>query len=259
MESKFTLETDLSSDRFYMSFPALSSSIFGEDEDTHKFDKLHEMVKGTHLFKSPRIFYIKGGNGYGKSTIPLMMAQSDPDYFHLIDRETSSTLFTIYPNFNTAVLGPYHKGKTFGGGDSLKQEDLSVAFSLMYDGLGIIDSENLSFYFEGSIISTTKSTYFDMLLEHDERNSVCLFIDVPKNILIDRMRLRTGKTSDQIESLKHFEDKINRIERAKVYYTEQLSLHESKSHVEVLQIDNTCDKSKYFMNFILGKFDEVVV
>jgi hypothetical protein len=238
---------DVSGDKLTKIILNNSASLFEDEVDEEDYSKLHQLAKGF----PPKIFYIKGANGYGKSTVPLMMTETDPDYYHIHSKMSDKILFTVFPNYKMIGVGPYTKGKNFGGGDSLTQEDLVVAFGHMYENT---EFAGCSFYLEGSIISSTKETYFEFLRRKTEREAYIVFIEVEWDVLKERIMTRTNKTEEEFEALGHVKDKVNRMAIAKKYYVERLN-EIGRGSVEIVSIDNNIgDKISYFLRFLKRKF-----
>lgn len=131
------------------------------------------------------LYYVKGSNGSGKSTVPSYLASSDPlAYVVTLDRKI---LLTVCPSYNIICVGKYDKSKSKGV-DSLKDtEQMLLAISiteqpeyLQYDVI-----------FEGIIPSTLLHTWIERL-DHPTRKLVTLFLDTPCEVCLSRVSSRNG-------------------------------------------------------------------
>lgn len=150
---------------------------------------------------------IRGCNGAGKSTIPMLMYERDPEMRTVsVDDNGKAPWITIFPKYGWIALGTYHS-KT-GGMDTFKNN--SVTFrTLEYAWTNYPDYDILM---EGVISSTILSTYVKVFKEYkkkvrhnqiNRRNILVMNFLPPLEVCIERVLDRNGGTpvkEDQIES-----------------------------------------------------------
>lgn len=155
-----------------------------------KKPELNESLKTTQ--GSGRIFYFKGTNGSGKSTIPLAYVLSDPDLREYRGSHSNRVLALECPNYRLAVVGNYSVNTNCGGADTIKTfdemehiiENLSSNLPLDYDII-----------FEGILPSTIYTTWVERLKSICERSSKTLsvvYLDIPVGVAIERVKGRSG-------------------------------------------------------------------
>lgn len=130
---------------------------------------------------------IRGTNGAGKSTVPLLMM--DDPYMMIEHVPGSKAKITIFPSFGWIALGTYFN-KT-GGLDTMRtnadtQEALLHALTKFpeYDIL-----------MEGIIASTVKSTYLDLFLRMEQEfgvTTVVISYLPPLEVCLARVQARNG-------------------------------------------------------------------
>jgi len=114
-----------------------------------------------------RVVNIKGPTGSGKSTIIRQMI--DDDTYFLFDSK-QKPYATVFPNIQWAAVGPYKAGgaPTSNGCDSVGKVDLIKE----YIGNILDELPGYDVVFEGAMISTIISTYYQYLLYLQERDKV---------------------------------------------------------------------------------------
>lgn len=154
------------------------------------------LKRPVHLFTKPpavkgiypprgALYYVKGSNGSGKSTVPSWLAENDPQAY--VVTHDGKVMLTVCPSFGVICIGKYDKSKSKGV-DSLKDTEqmlfaLSIADQPEYLGYDVI--------FEGIIPSTLLSSWIPRLTR-PPRELVVLFLDTPLETCIARVRSRNG-------------------------------------------------------------------
>jgi len=127
-----------------------------------------------------KIVNIKGSNGSGKTTIVKQMLALEPDPIH-IARKGEMCYATLIPEAGWVAVGRYDMDCKMGGCDGLKTVqlmkesilgalDAAVAFE-QATGRGMF-----GVVFEGMMISTIKSTFYDFLLGMEAPDVEPLFV-----------------------------------------------------------------------------------
>ncbi|QIO02269.1 hypothetical protein [Salmonella phage 3384-D8] len=154
------------------------------------------LKRPVHLFVKPpavegeysargELYYIKGSNGSGKSTVPSYLAENDPQAY--VVTHNSKIMLTVCPSYNIVCVGKYDKSKSKGV-DSLKDTEQ------MLFALSIADQPEYLKYdviFEGIIPSTLLSSWIPRLTR-PPRELVVLFMDTPLETCIARVKSRNG-------------------------------------------------------------------
>ena len=112
---------------------------------------------------------IRGTNGSGKSTIPMLMMEEDEGYhYHGVGRkengEPKSPWITVFPNLKWVALGHY-RAKT-GGMDTIQTTEEMLA-ALRY---AWINYPSYDIVMEGVIASTIRSTYIDLFNDYKKKS-----------------------------------------------------------------------------------------
>ena len=142
------------------------------------------VVKGIYPARG-QIYYVKGSNGSGKSTVPSQLAERDPQAY--VVTHNGKVMLTVCPSFNVVCIGKYDKSKSKGV-DSLKDTEQ------MLFALSIADQPEYLKYdviFEGIIPSTLLSSWIPRLTR-PPRELVVLFMDTPLETCITRVKSRNG-------------------------------------------------------------------
>lgn len=142
------------------------------------------VVKGIYPARG-QIYYVKGSNGSGKSTVPSQLAERDPQAY--VVTHNGKVMLTVCPSFNVVCIGKYDKSKSKGV-DSLKDTEQ------MLFALSIADQPEYLKYdviFEGIIPSTLLSSWIPRLTR-PPRELVVLFMDTPLETCISRVKSRNG-------------------------------------------------------------------
>ena len=153
-----------------------------------------------------KIVQIKGSNGSGKTTIVKQMLALEPDPIYGMWDHIGKYYATIMPTIGWVAVGEYDLDRKMGGCDGLSSVQLikdaildCMAEFIEYDGMfGIV--------FEGMMISTIKSTFYDFLLSLETPYIEPLFVILaasPKGC-IERIRnrgtMRKNLNHDNIRS-----------------------------------------------------------
>lgn len=132
---------------------------------------------------------IVGPNGAGKSVWPKMLNCLDPNKYWVVNEEGKKIL-TVYPTFGWGSVGIYRT--KCGGADVLKKNEIMEAiYRLALSGL--------HFVVEGSIVSHTKYTYWDVFRGINERfqsvqprKTMFILMDYPLETYLNRINHRNG-------------------------------------------------------------------
>jgi hypothetical protein len=169
-----------------------------------------------------RIINIKGPTGSGKSTIVKQMI--DDDTYYLFDAK-DKPYATVFPNMSYAAVGPYKKdgAPTSNGCDSVGKVDLIKE----YIGNILDELPGYDIVFEGAMISTIISTFYQYLLYLEERDHIrpgFVLLKTSPDKCLERMAgrgsLRPGIDMDRLvarcesvvgNAVKHYDPKYIRI------------------------------------------------
>jgi thymidylate kinase len=203
--------------------------------------------------KRPTLYYVKGGNGAGKSTIPVLLMDADPDVYKVKSLQYGKVIFTVFPNAKMVSLGNYDSGKTFGGCDGLVKKEILYALEVLKG------EEWLEFdiYFEGSMPSDTIATYFEMMKKLDNRDMVVLFLSTTYDQALERIQARTGKSDEEMLQLKNVESKYKRIDKAKVIYRQEIA--DQELDIKLLELNTDQPIEDVFEAFITKDFDDITL
>ena len=142
---------------------------------------------------------IRGTNGSGKSTVPLLMLDRDPLAYEVLWPVTKRLkgMITVFPTFGWIALGHYHT-KT-GGMDTIRNTQE------IRDSLALCWNSGFNILMEGVIASTVRSTYIKMFNELNAtqphaRDVTLLYLFPPVEVCLERIRKRNGgaKINEQL-------------------------------------------------------------
>lgn len=151
--------------------------------------RVHTFVKPPKV-EAPRqpvgdIYYIKGCNGSGKSTVPSYLSENDPDAY--VCMLGTRVLLSVFPSYGILAFGKYDKSKSKGV-DSLSD------YAEMELALALSEREDLVKYdaiFEGIIPATILNTWVEKL-DRPARRLITLFLDTPLETCLSRIDTRNG-------------------------------------------------------------------
>lgn len=195
-------------------------------------------VPETPLLPSAKLFYIKACNGAGKSTIPSLMAQRDPEAYYLTDGKRKYA--TVFPSYKMVSLGKYDKSNSKGC-DSLKDTEMVLTALDMVERNEAYHT--FSIIVDGIIPASIKETWVERLRERS-RDLVITFLDTPLDICLERISGRNGgkKLDDHLVNL--VTTKYNRIQKHKVDYIELFP------EIQQITIDACCDLDTMINKFL---------
>jgi len=163
---------------------------------------------------------IRGCNGAGKSTIPMMMGDDPNTYEESVHgAKGGAPYITIYPQLGWLALGTYH-GKT-GGMDTFKNNEMTkLAFDYAWKKYPQYD-----IVMEGVIASTVKSTYKDLFKDYEgimgtdyvERKIIIMNFLPPVETCIARVYDRNGGKPIKEEQVR---SKWRTVNRNALYFKE---------------------------------------
>lgn len=154
------------------------------------------LKRNVHTFNKPpavegcypprgELYYVKGSNGSGKSTVPSYLAQRDPQAY--VVTHNGKIMLTVCPSYNIICVGKYDKSKSKGV-DSLKDTE-QMLFAV--DITELPEYLPYDVIFEGIIPSTLLHTWIERL-DRPTRKLVTLFLDTPCEVCLERVALRNG-------------------------------------------------------------------
>ena len=152
---------------------------------------LIDLHKNNTSVNQTKLVNIRGCNGSGKSTIPILMLETDPYSFEVtwrIDRK-ERTIATVFPSYQYLALGHYHS--KCGGMDSIKTTDeIKLAVKTFWN-------LNYNILMEGVLASTVRQTYIDLFKGLNESNDLKREIIMynllpPLQVCLERIQLRNG-------------------------------------------------------------------
>ena len=137
----------------------------------------------------PLLVNIRGCNGSGKSTIPIMMMNTDPYAFEVVwyRNNKKRVICTVFPSYEFLAIGHYHS--KCGGMDSIKDTQE------VKDSVQALWNCKMNILMEGIMASTVYKTYADLFSELNNTNSrkVLVFNLVPPlSTCLDRIQSRNG-------------------------------------------------------------------
>ena len=158
-----------------------------EQIDIHQFMTLY-----TDVTKPTKLVNIRGGNGAGKSMIPMEMLKTDPNSFEIVGIADGKikTLATVFPRYNFLALGHYRRN-TGGGMDTLPSQDCmkSVIRTLSKSSYNII-CEGLQ---TTSIVNPYIELFSDLKKLLPNRETIIYSLVPPFDVCVQRVRDRTHK------------------------------------------------------------------
>lgn len=165
---------------------------------------------------NPVLVNIRGCNGAGKSTTPMMMMEADPYTFEVVwdYNNKERILATVCPSFQFLAIGKYHT--TCGGLDTIKStQEIQDATDVLWDC-------KLHILMEGVLASTVRGTYLNMFQSipqhHSTSRQVIIFNIVPPLEVCEKRilqrnggkeintRLLQNKAASVVRNHKHFLD-----------------------------------------------------
>lgn len=210
--------------------------------DEPDYSNVARFMHKPHPYTTPILLYLKGTNGSGKSTVPSLLREYDPDAFYAI--VDGRKLLTVYPNFNIAACGKYDTSNSKGCDALSNTEEMIAALKLAaehFPGLDLV--------FEGIIPATIEGPWVPRLLEHagPVRKLVLGYITTPFDVCVERIRGRNapGKefNSDLVRG--KYDGMIKSMERH----------HEVFPAVEMVKIDTEKSKDDMLQDFIERRWE----
>ena len=152
--------------------------------------ELADLHKGCKVTNN-KLVNIRGCNGSGKSTIPIMMMNTDPYSFEVtwIVEGKERVIATVFPSYNYAALGKY--STACGGMDSMKTTDE------IKSAVNILWNLNYNLIMEGIMASTVRQTYIDLFTQlnqvHKLQREIIIYnLLPPLQVCLDRIQIRNG-------------------------------------------------------------------
>ena len=150
-----------------------------------------------------RIIQIKGSNGSGKTTIVKQLILLSNDVHELVDK-TGRIYATVMQDIGWTAIGKYPEDSKMGGCDTMHSID-EIKRAIQ----GVLRRRSMDWVvFEGMMISTIKSTFYDYLLDLNAHNPeieplfIILNTDVDNCIkrITGRGTRRLGLNEDNVRS-----------------------------------------------------------
>lgn len=134
---------------------------------------------------------IRGTNGSGKSTIPVLMKKNDPDTYEVIKPHHGKArkILTVYPNYGWIALGSYDY--QVGGLDRFPNK----AFTEKVLRYALTKYKNYNILMEGILAATTYSTYAQLFREIETEftiQPVIYYLMPPVETCVKRIKKRNG-------------------------------------------------------------------
>ena len=134
---------------------------------------------------------IRGTNGSGKSTIPILMKSKDPDVYEVEKpyRGKPKTILTVCPTYGWVILGQYSTAT--GGLDQFPRK----AFTEKVLQYAIKKYPDYNILMEGILAATTYSTYVELFKEVQDEfdiQPVVYYYMPPFETCIERIKQRNG-------------------------------------------------------------------
>lgn len=163
------------------------------------FKKVQLSFTPVGIMSMPIFFEVRGTNGSGKSTVPFMLQNGDPEAFKAIEKDAQfgELVLTCSPHSRTIIVGAYPIGRAVGGCDTISGADkieahLKLAKKFLTENSGRFDRV----FFEGIMTSTSNSRYTKYLVEElkvPQEQIVVGWCNTPLEVCIERIYGRTGK------------------------------------------------------------------
>jgi len=204
------------------------STLFRKDAvHHHMFDEpdysqVEAFMNRAGAHKAPILLYLKGTNGSGKSTIPTLLRDYDPDAFFAV--VNNRKLLTVFPSFRIVACGKYDDSNSKGC-DALKDtEEMIEALKLAAEHFPAYD-----LIFEGIIPATIEGPWVPRLLEHagPYRTLVLGYINIPVETCIERIKGRNAPGKEFKEDLVRgkYEGMMKSMERHHEVFPDILMYH----------------------------------
>jgi hypothetical protein len=198
------------------------------------YSQVEAFMNKPHPYRVPVLLYLKGSNGSGKSTVPSLMRQYDPQAYYAV--VNNRKLLSVFPSFNTVACGKYDDSNSKGC-DALKDtEEMIEALKLAaehFPGFDLI--------FEGIIPATIEGPWVPRLLEHGGpvRQLALGYITTPFEVCIERIKGRNAPGKEFKEELVRgkYDGMIKSMERHHEVFPNVLmyKVNTDKSRDEMLQ------------------------
>lgn len=151
--------------------------------------KVHQFIKPPAIdgYYPARgeLYYIKGCNGSGKSTVPSYLASTDPQAY--VVTHNGKILLTVCPSYDLICVGKYDHSKSKGVDSLTDTEQMMMAVEITEQP----DYAEFDVIFEGIIPATILNTWVERL-DRPARKLWTLFIDTPLDVCLSRVDTRNG-------------------------------------------------------------------
>lgn len=136
---------------------------------------------------SSRIYYVKGTNGSGKSTIPTQICLNEPAQ-ELLLFKNKTVRAMICHSYRIAFVGRYDKTSNCGGADTVSDfEEMETIVHLLCEHL----PGDYDIFFEGILPSTIFETWITRLQSFN-KETVVVYHKIDDDLAIERVLGRNG-------------------------------------------------------------------
>lgn len=188
---------------------------------------------------------IVGPNGAGKSLLPLLLTKLDPHTYWIASGNRKRKIMSIFPSFGWGCVGFYRT--KCGGADAIHKEEIMESMYRM-------SNSNLHWLVEGSIVSNTKYTYWNIFKGIGEnfpnRKPLFILIDFSYDEYYRRIMDRNGGKELKTKCLNQ---KCTNLARYYDWYESQAEADKVVTHREHTQgINNMLQNIENVMVKTLG-------
>ena len=171
------------------------------------YDEYLRMVKNYETTR-PYLINIRGANGTGKSTVPLLITFTDPDVVIVLNSDGKEIL-TYSPQHNLTMMGRYYT-KTGGLDISLFQDKHYIAEVLTK----VWNDTNTNILMEGIVVSSSYGFYADLFNQlsasNDKRDVLVMSMIMDLDDLEKRIMARNGGKQIKMHYVKGKQDTVRR-------------------------------------------------
>lgn len=197
-----------------------------------------------------RIIQIKGPNGSGKTTLVKDLIRQSRNLTLYEWADTYKVFATGIDDIGWIAIGEYKPDKKMGGCDGMKSIDeikTAIQYAMGLCTSGALPLDNISYHsivFEGAMISTIKSTFYDWLLDMDGVDPIFVMLTSSLqgclNRIVGRGTKSVMKSSDGVAS------KIACIDR-------QIDVYDPQ-YIRIMDVDSIPRKDmlKTFLRLVYG-------
>lgn len=189
---------------------AVSERLKAIKKDTPRisYEEYVELVAKNDRAMRPYLVNIRGANGTGKSTVPLLITFLDPDLVFVVN-EDNKEILTYSPQYHLTMMGRYYT-KTGGLDISLYQDKYYIAEVLTK----VWHDTNSNILMEGIVVSSSYGFYADLFRElvgvDDKRDVMIMNLVMELDDLEKRIMARNGGKQIKMHYVKGKQDTVKR-------------------------------------------------